>query len=324
VCGLRNHPSLIAWCGGNEINPRREKRSLRTIQRVLEREDPARPWIPASPAGGDIHQWDVWHGGAPWQALSRVTAPFMSEFGLQALPHVETIREMFPSGVPASLDDAAWAERKLQVEKLRHYAGPAADEDWVATVVATQRTQAVALQVGIEACRLRREGSWHSHPCGGVVFWQFNEPWPVVSWSVVDQRGRPKAAYEMLMRSYNPLLIAARFEWQKWHAGDRFEAEICVINDTAQCIEGCTVEMFLDGRAFYACEGIASPAGSARCIGAAQVVLEASPSVLELTCSREGVALAVKQYDLSVYLPPRLPVASWLVRRAADLLLQVG
>ena len=31
--------------------------------------------------------------------------------------------------------------------------------------------------------------------CGGVAFWQLNEPWPAVSWAVIDRAGRPKAAY---------------------------------------------------------------------------------------------------------------------------------
>ncbi len=91
----------------------------------------------------------------------------MSEFGVQALPHADTIAEMFPSGPPTRLDDAGWAARKLQADKLRHYCGPLPEEDLVATIEATQRTQAAALQAGIEACRLRREGSGSPRPCGG-------------------------------------------------------------------------------------------------------------------------------------------------------------
>ena len=323
VCSLRNHPSLIAWCGGNEISPRRERLPLRTIERVLNREDPSRPWIPASPSHGDIHNWDVWHGGAPWQALSRVTASFMSEFGLQALPPVESVREMFPSGVPPSLDDARWSSRKLQAGKVRHYAGLTAEEDLVATVAATQRTQAAGLQAGIEACRLRREGSGHSRPCSGVAFWQFNEPWPVVSWSVVDRRGRPKAAYDMLVRSYQPLLIAARFDRRKWGSGDRFTAEIWIVNDTPERVEACTIEALMDGSEVCRCEGVRAAPGSVDRIGMVDAVLEAPPSLLKLVCTREGEDIALNQYDLGVYLPPRQPVVSWLMRRAADLLLQI-
>ena len=123
VQALRNHPSLIAWCGGNEISPRRERLPLAALARVLAEEDPARPWIPASPCDGDLHHWQVWHGFAPWTDLAGLDAPFMSEFGLQALPDAATVTEMFPTGAPATLDDPRWVERKAQIDKLRHYAG---------------------------------------------------------------------------------------------------------------------------------------------------------------------------------------------------------
>jgi beta-mannosidase len=319
---LRNHASLIAWCGGNEISPRRERLPLRSIERVLGCEDPARPWIPASPSGGDVHQWDVWHGAAPWQALSRATAPFMSEFGLQALPQRETVEAMFPSGAPQSLDDGAWRARKLQVEKLRHYARPLAEADLVPTIEATQRTQSAGLQAGIEACRLRREGSGHRHACGGVAFWQFNEPWPVVSWSVIDRLGRPKEAFEMLARCYQPLLVAARFERRPWRAGEQFTADIWLVNDGPHDVSGCRVQALLDGREVYACDAASVGPSSARRLGALSVKLDQAPSSLGLFCRRDGEDLAQNRYDLGVYLPPRQPLTAWLMRRITDLLLR--
>lgn len=322
VRALRNHPSLIAWCGGNEISPRRERLPLRIIDRVLEREDGTRPWIPASPSHGDIHHWDVWHGAAPWHSFARVKAPFMSEFGLQALPQIDTIHEMLGPDPPA-LDDQRWAARKLQITKTNDYAGLSLAQDLVATIEATQRTQAAGLQAGIEACRLRREGSGDPHPCGGVVFWQFNEPWPVVSWSVIDRPGRPKAAYDMLLRSYQPLLVAARFRWRKWRRGDRFEAELWLVNDTPERFAGCLVDAFIDGRPSYQSESVTLPPACALGIGSVKVILDAPPSVLKLTCRCGGVTIAQNQYDLAIYLPPPQPLGAWLMRRAADLLLQI-
>ncbi len=320
VRALCNHPSLFAWCGGNEISPQRERPTLRILERVLAEEDAARPWIPASPCEGDIHEWDVWHGGAPWQGLTRVRAPFMSEFGLQALPDSASIAEMFPLG-PPPLDDASWEARKLQLAKLRHYAGPLHD-DWVATIEATQRTQAAGLQAGIEGCRLRREGTGAAFPCGGVAFWQFNEPWPVVSWSVVDRRGRPKAAYEMLARSYQPLLVAARFERRAWQAGDVFQAEIWLVNDGPASWSGCAVEALLDGQLVYTWENVVVTAGSAHRVVSISLHLEHPPRALALSCRRSGALLAENRYDLGVYLPPRQPFLTWLLRRAVDLLLR--
>lgn len=330
VSALRNHPSLIAWCGGNEINPRRERLPLRTIERVLNCEDRTRPWIPASPADGDVHQWDVWHGGAPWQSLARVKAPFMSEFGLQALPDAATVHDMFGAGVPESLDDPRWARRKLQAGKLRHYAGPLPRENGVATVVptivgtivATQRAQAAAIQAGIEGCRLRREGSGDKHPCGGVAFWQWNEPWPAVSWSVLDGEGRPKAAFDMLVRSYQPLLVAARFERREWRAGEQFQAEIWLVNDAPRALDDCAVSVQLDGQPVHTFTGVVVLAGSVTRVVSLSVQLDSRPQHLVLRCLRNGAIIAENRYDLAVFLPPPQPVGAWLVRRAGDLLLR--
>ena len=228
VRALRGHPSLIAWCGGNEINLEREDLPLRRISEVLAEDDPTRLWIPASPVDGDVHQWDVWHGMAPWTDLAAMQAPFMSEFGLQALPNAETIAEMFGGAPPRSLTDHRWGQRKAQVSKLLHYAGPAAHGALESAISATQRVQAAALKVGLEAARLRRPrkrsgeeaAQFRDAFCGGVAFWQLNEPWPAVSWSVIDAAGRPKAAYYAICQSYQPLLVAARFPWRPYAAGD--------------------------------------------------------------------------------------------------------
>lgn len=324
VAALRGRPSLIAWCGGNEINPRRERLPLRIIEQVIAAEDGTRPWIPASPSQGDVHQWDVWHGLAPWESFGRVKAPFMSEFGLQALPHADTIRTFFEEGAPESLDDLRWSQRKLQVTKIRHYSGPVDERDLVATIGATQRVQAVGLQRGIEACRLRREGSGHPHPCGGVAFWQFNEPWPAVTWAVMDWHGRPKDAYAMLCRSYQPLLIAAAFDWREWRLGDTFKAEIWWVNDGPHSFEGCTVRAVLDGEIVLAADDLVIPPFAAQLVGPFAVTLATRPSKLELAVVENQGVIASNCYDLRVHQPPRQTVWAWLLRRGADLMLQIG
>ncbi len=348
IRALRNHPSLIAWCGGNEINPGRERLPLAAIQNVLAEEDPDRPWLPASPAAGDVHRWDVWHGFAPWTALQHETAGLVSEFGLQALPDPATVAEMFPDGNPTGLTDPRWAGRKAQVAKLLHYAGPEAASPLDRAIAATQRAQAAGLQAGIEACRLRRttengtrmnadgrerlpEDSFracprssasHSLPgCAGVVFWQFSEPWPAVSWAVIDRAGRPKAAYAMLQRCFQPVLIAARFPWRRYAVGDTFAAEIWLVNDGPLARAGCRAEAALDGQAVWAEEGIALPAAGSVQAGELTVKLEAAPRALALRLLCAGEVLATNIYDLAVHLPGRQPLRPRILQWIAELLL---
>ena len=213
VQALRNHPSLIAWCGGNEISPRRERLPLAALAVVLAEEDPARPWIPASPCDGDSHHWQVWHGFAPWTDLAGLDAPFMSEFGLRCSVDAATVADV-PHGAPATLDDPPGlsARRRLRscattrvwTPTLRQAQVPALPlPSWPRSAVRRQRCRSGSKRAGCDARRCpgadagrpshRRDaenaekrfafsassGLCGEHPrCGGVVFWQLNEPWP--------------------------------------------------------------------------------------------------------------------------------------------------
>jgi beta-mannosidase len=327
---LRNHPSLLAWCGGNEINPEREALPLERLAHVVGLEDPDRPWIPASPSDGDVHQWGVWHAYQDWSVLAGETAPLMSEFGMQALPCAESIAEMFPEGAPQSLADPRWESRMGQTRKLAFYAGNA--PGLAAAISRTQRVQSAALQTGIEACRLRRapmeaeapEGAEDSHDyCGGVAFWQFDEPWPAVSWSVVDHAGRPKAAYAMLQRAYQPLLVAARFPRPAPGAGGLLPLEFWIVNDTPVGQANCRAEAHLDGRLVWSASGVDARPGAAARIGVAAIELDGSPERLELALlSPEGETLSRNCYDLGAPRPQSAPprLAAYIHRLGMRLL----
>ncbi len=41
---------------------------------------------------GDVHQWNVWHGDMiMYQKLPEMNGRFVSEFGMEAYPHLETL-----------------------------------------------------------------------------------------------------------------------------------------------------------------------------------------------------------------------------------------
>jgi beta-mannosidase len=61
--------------------------------------------------------------------------------------------------------------------------------------------QAKALQTAIEAHR------FNTYKCLGSLFWQWNDCWPAISWSVVDYLGQPKAAYYTVKKAFSPNLV---------------------------------------------------------------------------------------------------------------------
>ena len=118
---LRHRASLALWCGNNEIEwgwaewgyttdiykdikEAYDRFFHQTLPEWCAAEDPDHSYWPSSPSSntpfenpngqeqGDAHYWDVWHGGKPFTAYRDQFPRFMSEFGFQALPPLETIR----------------------------------------------------------------------------------------------------------------------------------------------------------------------------------------------------------------------------------------
>ena len=66
--------------------------------------------------------------------------------------------------------------------------------------------QAEGLKFGIEHFRRRKPH------CSGTLFWQLNDCWPVLSWSVIDYYGFGKAGYFYTQRVFAPVLASFKEE----------------------------------------------------------------------------------------------------------------
>ncbi len=242
---LKNHPCIVLWCGNNEnhwIYGKEGKLRGRTIYHdvlpsICEKIDPARPYWPSSPYGGkdpnaeeegDRHNWYVWSAWQDIELYEEDKGRFISEFGFQAPPVMETIKRFCP------LDELEEGSSSMEhhnkqddgpvrlVRYLRAYMPePKGFEEFVRY---SQLNQAHALRVMIERCRRRK------FKCGGALFWQFNDCWPVVSWSVIDYYLKPKPAYYAVKKAFEPVIISLVKK------EDGIEVWIC--NDTLRELKG--------------------------------------------------------------------------------------
>ncbi|MBE7550519.1 MAG: hypothetical protein HS126_05540 [Anaerolineales bacterium] len=317
---LGRHPSLVVWCGGNEFSRSRNRPLLDTLAALVTRHDGTRPFIPVSPSfdcGGDAHNWHVWHGQAPIQHYQAETARFLSEFGLQALPHLDTLQAALPD--PAT----GWEIHHADLQKLKRYTslfnGPSATSHQLLaiynspfTIFHSQLAQAIALQTAIEHMR-RRKGE-----AGGVCLWQFNEPWPAISWAIVDYFGRPKLAYERLANWFNPVLISLKFSvGRRWQAGQTFTAEIWAINDSQQAFTACELQVKLDETLIHS-QRLDLPADSAQRIGQLTHCLPQPPDQITLTLYNGVEVLAQNTYDLNWADEANYPFSARFRRWVAD------
>lgn len=259
---LRHHPSIILWCGNNEDYQLIERYNLEynyesdkdpqswlkstfparyiyehLLPDIVQAEHPSAIYHPGSPWGsgtsttlkvdptvGDVHQWDLWNGEArPWQRLPQMGGRFVSEFGMVAYPHADTLHRFVTDPAEryagsATLDfhnKAAAHERRLLAYVGENFRTEWASRDLDAFAHLTQVLQADALAAGYSAWR-RHWGKAGARRCGGVLVWQLNDCWPVVSWAVVDYYLVKKPAFYAIKRAMAPLAVGVARTFHDW------------------------------------------------------------------------------------------------------------
>jgi beta-mannosidase len=260
---LRNHPCMVLWCGNNEIDLMHHTGKLgkskkfhgktiyhQLLPQLVSELDPDADYIPTTPLGEKnefktgktltTHQWDVWSGHQPVrQYLCRPQniPRFVTEFGLQSLPNTETIKNFCP---PEQLRIASLPIEKhnYQLEgngRLHRYMGDlfGSAENLEHFVYLSQLTQARAIKAYVEYLRA------HNVRNHGVLFWQFNDCCPAISWSAMDYWKKPKALYYYARRFFSDVLIALAPELEQGQTTSAPALQplnVIVINDSNQPI----------------------------------------------------------------------------------------
>ncbi len=233
---LRHHPSLALWCGNNEMEggwvhwgwtPRMDpaykfyydEMFHHLLPAWVAEHDPDRPYWPSSPSSGipfddpngvhagDTHNWEVWHGDQPFEHYRNHPSRFVSEFGFQSLPPIDTIKTY--------ADEPDWNMTSYMMEHhQRNAAGNGKiinymtahfrlPKDFPSLVYLTQLLQAEAVRIGVEYWRRNRACT------SGALYWQLNDCWPVASWASLDYFGRWKALHYSARRFFAPVLLSA-------------------------------------------------------------------------------------------------------------------
>jgi beta-mannosidase len=241
---LRNHPAIAMWCGNNEIaaymgsnywntakgafRTRADSMSIvNTYKEVFHSILPAAVkgyddekfyWSTSpqptnwshtnkdSRTSGDVHFWEVWGGKKPIELYLTNIGPFMSEYGFQSFPDMQTIKSF---SLPKDYD----INSEIMKSHQRSYVGnegilmymkawykvPTAFPNFLYT---GQVLQAEAIKLAIEAHRRAKPY------CMGSLYWQIDDCWPAASWSSMDYNGFWKAQQYVSKRAFEPLLVS--------------------------------------------------------------------------------------------------------------------
>jgi beta-mannosidase len=243
---LRHHPCIVVWCGNNEVDEawhnwgwqrqfkiskedsvRLWKDYTRIFREMLpelvQQYDGTRPYISTSPmhgwgrrqsmTEGDSHYWGVWWGLEPIEKYREKVPRFMSEYGMQAMPNWETIIKF---SLPQDWDTSS-AVMKVHQKHTAGYRNMAVYLEQNGHKPATFREFADATQeVQKKALATAITAHMDAAPyCMGTLFWQFNDCWPVSSWSVIDYYGGKKKAYYTVKKLYGQKAQTDQLKWQK-------------------------------------------------------------------------------------------------------------
>ena len=226
IVRLRDHPSIVLWCGNNEIeegwrhwgwqkqygySPEDSAEVYKTywvvfndvVANAVKKHDTLRPFIVTSPKfgwgnpqsmkEGDSHYWGVWWGKEPFSTYETKIPRFMSEYGFQACPDDQTIERFTAPGDRFRESAVMKAHQKhptgyetIDEYMKREFREP---KDYDMYRYLSQVLQAEGITGAIEAQRSAKP------QCMGTLYWQLNDCWPGVTWSSRDYYGDKKALW---------------------------------------------------------------------------------------------------------------------------------
>lgn len=260
---LAPHPSLILWCGNNEVEwgdwdwdygrvgqimPDHGFFHI-ALPRLLSEEDPTRPYHPSSPyspdglhpqdfSAGDQHPWGVGFFNNDFREYRKMTCRFASEGGTLGPTSLPTMNACLPPD-QRHIGSLAW---QVHDNAVATWTDPSVidqmTQQWLGRDVSTMSIDEFAYWGGLlqgealrECCDNFRRRMFHDG--SAAVFWMFNDCWPAVrSWTIVDYHLRRTPAFWAVRRAMSPIHVVVACE------ADRDEVEIYVINDTLEAFDG--------------------------------------------------------------------------------------
>ena len=226
-----HHPSLLLWCGGNELQGGPEGKqgvgrpvdcshpAMAAMNAVVQSEDPSRRFVPTSASGPrfmadanefgkglhhDVHgPWCLDDGGMEgWKRYwDGDDALFRSEVGAPAVESLELLQRyagdltLWPPTGEYWMHSAAWWTQWSRFLKTLGDLPP--DQQMSRYIEEFRQEQAQALAYAAERCKARFPR------CGGFVLWMGHDCFPVPSNTAIIQFDRnPKPAYYALQKVF--------------------------------------------------------------------------------------------------------------------------
>ena len=264
---LRNHPSVVLWCGNNEIetawgeyneyagwgwkqrydhDQRKEIWSAydtlfhHILPEVVNNYTNNTFYWHSSPSAGmgklagyqttsgDMHYWGVWHAQHPFSEFQKYIGRFMSEYGFQSFPEFKSVKKY-------TIESDRDIESEVMTSHQRSGIGNLRIKSYMADDYIIPEDFEQFLYVGqiLQAVAIQEAIEAHRRAmpfCMGSLYWQINDCWPVASWSSIDYYGRWKALQFFVRNSNKNVIVSSTTKGEN--------VTISVVSDETENIDG--------------------------------------------------------------------------------------
>jgi len=244
---LRSHPSVVLWCGGNELfnswsGMTDQSHPLRLLDSLCYEYDRFTPFIMTSPLNGMGHgsyiNYSEKTGSEFITEVVNSNNTAYTEFGAPGASNLDVILDFMEE---KDFDDfrpendvwrehhafKAWTTNTwMRPDEADYYFG--GYEDMRDLIKKTQFIQAMCYRSLFEEMRKQ----WPA--CSMALNWCFNEPWPTAANnSLICWPTKLKPAYFTVKEALRASLASLRVTKHLWWEKQTFNAEIWMLNDSS-------------------------------------------------------------------------------------------
>ena len=229
---LSCHPSLLVWCGNNEIDvigvehftgqkPVDAEWYHEILPEIVKEEDPEKYYQPTSPWSfdgssasndtvGDQHPWSLGFADKDFRKYRDMVCRFPNEGGMLGPTSLATIKRTLKPE-ERKLHSFAWDFHDNMLENWM----PKTSADYMVQfwtginpnnmefedmIYTSGFVHGEGLKEYIDAFRSKK------YTCGSAIFWMYNDAWPCTrSWTIVDYYHNRTPAFYPVKRAFTPV-----------------------------------------------------------------------------------------------------------------------
>ncbi len=208
---IANHPSVVLICGGNEVQYYGESAESPILNEYRAITKEILPYTPYRISSPDLSRPGERHHG-PWNFKEHSVYNghfrcFCSEIGCNGMPEFASLKRFIPEKEIGVMKGPA-LEYHFYNRATAHDLGIPLErfaiENMEQFCKASMFAQADIARYTMEHYRRLAPAA------SGCIFWQYNEPWPTCSYSIVDYYGVPKHALYAMKQANEPLLLSLK------------------------------------------------------------------------------------------------------------------